>query len=111
MHRDENGMHEEGQGEEEADDDLMDKISSSPSIDDGGYPLFISPQRDSHAEHGNGQEQGPAMPVLHRQARDFQNLVDSCATLQSLPPGDDAAHSHAILDRLRQFEDDPPSSP
>lgn len=31
------------------DDDLMDKISSSPSIDDGGYPLSLSPSCSSRS--------------------------------------------------------------
>lgn len=32
-----------GESEAEGDDDLMDRISSSPSIDDGGYSLHSSP--------------------------------------------------------------------
>ena len=42
-----NGTHEGEEGDEggesEADDEMMDRISSSPSIDDGGYILHSSP--------------------------------------------------------------------
>lgn len=34
---------EHGEGEAETEDDMMDRISSSPSIDDGGYTLHSSP--------------------------------------------------------------------
>lgn len=34
---------EGGESEAEGDDDMMDRISSSPSIDDGGYTLHSSP--------------------------------------------------------------------
>ena len=51
--RDLEGSHEDGEmgeaeGEDSLDDDMMDKISSSPSIDDGGYPLpFTWPPREA----------------------------------------------------------------
>ena len=43
-----NGTHGEeggegGESEAEGDDDMMDRISSSPSIDEGGYKLYSSP--------------------------------------------------------------------
>lgn len=42
QHKTSNGSGEEdgeGADQDDADDDMMDRISSSPSIDDGGYPL------------------------------------------------------------------------
>ena len=52
-----NGTHQEGEeggegGESEAegDEDMMDRISSSPSIDDGGYTLSSSPPMTSPAQ-------------------------------------------------------------
>jgi hypothetical protein len=35
----------DAEGDDGMDDDMMDKISSSPSIDDGGYPLHMWPAR------------------------------------------------------------------
>lgn len=107
----ENGTHGESEGDEETDDDLMDKISSSPSIDDGGYPLFLSPQKSGQAQCENGQAEDKALPLPQRQAQDFQNLVDTCANLQSLPPGHNSAHSCAASDKFKQDGGDPVSSP
>ena len=39
----EEGGERGGESEAEGDDDMMDRISSSPSIDDGGYTLHSSP--------------------------------------------------------------------
>lgn len=39
----EDGDLADAEGDDGMDDDMMDKISSSPSIDDGGYSLLQSP--------------------------------------------------------------------
>ena len=49
------------------DDDLMDKISSSPPIDDGGYPLPLpwTTRRDSLPSTHVPEEQPPPLPPKH----------------------------------------------
>ena len=57
---------EDEDGDEGLDDDMMDKISSSPSIDDGGYNLardssallFPSPAASDHSHHSSACSSG-----------------------------------------------------
>lgn len=51
--------------DEALDDDMMDKISSSPSIDDGGCSLPIpqTPRRLSHPPLGFGRESVPLLEL------------------------------------------------
>lgn len=46
-------MEEGDQGDDDMDDDMLDKISSSPSIDDGKYTLPIWPPRSSSMASGD----------------------------------------------------------
>ena len=54
-------------GDDGMDDDLLDKISSSPSIDDGGYPLPLpwTNRRDSLLSTSTQEEEAPPLPPKH----------------------------------------------
>ncbi len=54
-------------GDDGMDDDLMDKISSSPSIDDGGYPLPLpwNSRHDSLLSDPTLVEEPPPLPPKH----------------------------------------------
>ena len=54
-------------GDDGMDDDLLDKISSSPSIDDGGYPLPLpwTSRRDSLLSTSTQEEEAPPLPPKH----------------------------------------------
>jgi len=54
-------------GDDGMDDDLMDKISSSPSIDDGGYslPLPRTSRDDSLLSTSTQEEEPPPLPPKH----------------------------------------------
>ncbi len=51
-------------GDDGMDDDLLDKISSSPSIDDGGYPLPLprTSSRDCLLSTSTQEEEPPVLP-------------------------------------------------
>lgn len=57
----------EGEGDDGLDDDMMDKISSSPSIEDGGYDLALRwPDRgDSLVSFHTATEDEPSAPPEH----------------------------------------------
>lgn len=57
----------DGEGEDGLDDDLMDKISSSPSIEDGGYhlPLSSSLRDDSPFSPSTPKEDAAPPPPRH----------------------------------------------
>lgn len=57
----------DGEGDDSLEDDLMDKISSSPSIDDGGYhlPLPWPDRGDSLVSFHTAEEDIPPAPPEH----------------------------------------------
>ena len=53
----------DAEGDDSMDDDMMDKISSSPSIDDGGYSIpHLWPQRFASKLHVNTLERSSPVP-------------------------------------------------
>ena len=60
----------EGEGDDGLDDDMMDKISSSPSIEDGGYdPALPWPDRgDSLVSFHTATEDEPSAPPEHEES-------------------------------------------
>lgn len=62
------GDNSDAEGDESMDDDMLDKISSSPSIDDGGYPLPLLPwpnRGDSLVSFHTAEEDIPPAPPEH----------------------------------------------
>ncbi|KAK5109280.1 hypothetical protein LTR62_007154 [Meristemomyces frigidus] len=95
-----NGAHrdsedgEGGESEADADDDMMDRISSSPSIDDGGYYPLLSPPRIRTCQIGKARLRiWPARssslspsPTVTPTKESFNSSASStCSTLDSSP--------------------------
>ncbi|KAK3066385.1 protein phosphatase regulator [Teratosphaeriaceae sp. CCFEE 6253] len=80
---------EGGESEAEGDDDMMDRISSSPSIDDGGYPLPSSPPSTGGTTRSLRSRLWPVRtsswsPTPTRE--DFNSSTSSaCSTAESSP--------------------------
>ncbi|KAK3680306.1 protein phosphatase regulator [Recurvomyces mirabilis] len=85
---------EGGESETEGDDDMMDRISSSPSIDDGGYYPLLSPPRIRTGQVGKARLRiWPARasslspsPCVTPTRESFNSSTSStCSTLTSSP--------------------------
>ena len=67
--------------DEDMDDDLMDKISSSPSIEDGKYSLPLWPPRVDSMDF----EASPASPLTPRQGDSFSSSSPFSSTPEHFP--------------------------
>jgi len=78
-----------GESEAEGDDDMMDRISSSPSIDDGGYTLHSSSPPHNHARLKVWPARSTSLsptPTITPMRRDFNSSSASpTSTAESSP--------------------------
>lgn len=114
----------DAEGDDGMDDDMMDKISSSPSIDDGGCPLpTIWPQRSDSLSRTTSSISSPSFSQVcgessspfvetpdHFPLRPLREPIDKGA-IQALQAKKYHHHSHGeYLDRIRDdesnYEDD-----
>ena len=62
-HHDDHDAEDGDQGDDDMEDDMLDKISSSPSIDDGKYTLPIWPPRSSSVGSGDTRSSSLSTPI------------------------------------------------
>jgi len=118
---DNSGMTED-EGDDQADDDMLDKISSSPSIaDDGGYNLLLAwPERQS--SFGDGTTTEPRVKCVLRHTPELSCLTATAArqtrrlsisdrdtglnagepSLQTQPNVSFPSHLHELFEKRRQ---------
>ena len=104
----------EGEGDDGLDDDMMDKISSSPSIEDGGYDLALPwPDRgDSLVSFHTATEDEPSAPPEHEESSSpFLSTPEHFPLFR--PQGEPTSHwseDHHHMGEYTRKQDRPPNS-